>query len=103
MVAVKRILNRIFTKFRHRSAGCSPTVRLLLALTDSESFLAVNPRLRAQHSINKPQRLPQKRKQQQSGKKLRTSKAFAREIWAHKVEPSVLPCRRLLRGKFCNE
>jgi hypothetical protein len=31
--------------------------------------------------------------QQQSGEELRTSEAFASEIWTHKVEPSVLPWR----------
>ena len=64
-------------------------------------------RRRAQFGMHQPQGLCQKAQQQQSSQKLRTSEAFAREIWRHKVEPSVLPCRRQFAGKitrtFCNE
>jgi hypothetical protein len=58
---------------------------------------------RAQLGTRQPQSLRQKTQQQQSGEKLRTSKAFAGEIWAHKVEPSVLPWRRQFAGKFAKE
>ena len=100
---LERILIRVFRNLAHWSPRCSSTMQLLPALTDSESFLAIESRRRAQFNMNQPECLPHKRKQQQTSKKLRTSETFAREIWAHKVEPSVLPCRRQLRGKFCNE
>src|SRR5579863_2600943 len=103
IVVLERILRRILSEFRHRSTGGSSTVQLLPPLANPESFLAIESRRRAQFNMNQPECLPHKRKQQQASKKLRTSETFAREIWAHKVEPSVLPCRRQLRGKFCNE
>jgi hypothetical protein len=31
---------------------------------------------------------------------LRAAETFAGEIWTHKVEPSVLPWRRLFAGKL---
>jgi membrane protease YdiL (CAAX protease family) len=44
--------------------------------------------------MDQPQRLRDKREQQQSGKKLRAAETFTRNKWTHKVEPSVLPWRR---------
>ncbi len=53
--------------------------------------------------VNQPCGLRQEGQEQQSGEKLRTSETFACEIWTHKAEPSVLPCRRLFAEKDCNE
>jgi uncharacterized protein len=49
---------------------------------------------------HQPTGLSEKCQQQQSGKKLRTSEAFACEIWAHRAEPSVLPWRRYFAQIF---
>src|ERR1700687_4025517 len=53
--------------------------------------------------MHQPQGLREETKQQHPREKLWTSEAFTREIWLHKVEPSVLPWRRQFAATFCNE
>ncbi len=48
--------------------------------------------------MHEPQCLRHKHQQQQSGEELWTTEPITSEIWTHRVEPSVLPCRRLLRS-----
>jgi len=103
ITALERIWNGIARRFCQRSAGRAFPVQLLPPFADAESLPAFQPVCHAQLPMNQPECLCKKSEQQQPGKKLRAAEAFAREIWAHRVEPSVLPCRRLLRGKFCDE
>src|ERR1700676_3766895 len=82
-----------------RRCGNASSMPLFPSLADANRFcpvrLASSPHLR----VHQPQSLREKAEQQQSREKLRTSVAFTREIWPHKVEPSVLPWRRQFARK----
>src|SRR5580693_3083722 len=87
----------------HWSARNALSVPLLQSLADAKGFFPVHALRTAQLNMNQPRRLCQECQQDQCGKKLRTSKTLACEIWAHKVKPSVLPCRRLAKRSFTHE
>jgi hypothetical protein len=74
---------------------------LLPSFADASRFETVRLLRSAKLDTHQPNRLCQEYAEQKTSKELRTSKALAREISTHKGEPSVLPCRSLLRGNFC--
>ena len=89
-----------------------PSVPLLPTFADAESLRAVRFASLAHFRMDQPHSLCEKAQQQQSGERLGTPKTFTREIRPHRVEPSVLPCRRQFalskfrghpRRTFCHE
>src|ERR1700676_5522632 len=84
---------------QERRSGNSSSMPLLPSLADANRFCGVRLTSGAHFGVYQPRGLREKAEQQQSREKLRTSEAFAREIWPHKVEPSVLPCRRQFAEK----
>src|SRR5690242_15855188 len=99
LIGFKGILHLAGVTFHCGSGSDAAVMQLFPALADAYGFPAIRSLGAAQFRMNQPDRLAEKSQQQQPGKKLRTSEAFAREIWTHKVEPSVLPCRRQFAGK----
>src|ERR1700722_2944074 len=77
-----------------RRCGNASSVPLFPSLADANRFWPVGLPSRAHLGVHQPQSLREKAEQQHPCEKLRTSVPFAREIWPHRVEPSVLPWRR---------
>src|ERR1039458_5868732 len=82
------------SRVEQRSRSDPVSVPLLPPLANADRFLTIGIVSGSQLGARQPNGLRQKAKQQKSREKLGLSEAFAREIWTHKVEPSVLPCRR---------
>src|SRR5207302_6912829 len=101
VIGAERVLSTA-SRAHHRRSRSAASVPLFPSLADADRFPSVRLMSAPQLGMHQPQRLHQKQKQQQASQKLWTSEAFAREIWTHKVEPSVLPCRRPFAAKFCN-
>ena len=85
-----------------RSGNAAP-LPLFPSFADAHAFAAVGVVACVKFGTHQPRRLRKECQQQRTREKLRTSETFAREIWTHKVEPSVLPCRRLFRRMICRE
>src|SRR5579859_201380 len=94
IVSLKRIA--AVRGLHHRGGGNAVTVPLFPSFSDPNGLAALGSLRGAEFGMHEPCRLREKYKQKQAGKKLGTSKTFTSEIRGHKVEPSVLPCRRLL-------
>ena len=93
-------LKRMPLGSREKGRSHPLSVPLLPALADADGFRTSGIRWPCGSSAcTSHKACAKKEKQQQSREKLWTAEAFAREIWTHKVEPSVLPCRRLFAGK----
>ncbi len=82
--------------FRHRSCGNAAPVPLFPAFADANGLAAFCSLRGSEFRMHQPHRLCQEYQEKQAGKKLGTPKAFTSEIREHKVEPSVLPWRRLI-------
>ena len=93
LVTLKRIL--AVRGFHHRSRGKAVAVPLFPAFPNANGLAAFCSLRGAEFRMHEPHRLCQEYEQKHAGKELRASKAFTSEIREHKVEPSVLPCRRL--------
>src|SRR5208283_3643253 len=98
-LAVKRVLSTIPGAVHKRSACDAASVPLLPALPNALRLGAFRQVGRAKLGMNQPEGLAKEGEQQHPRENLRAAEAFAREIEAHKVEPSVLPWRRPFAGK----
>ena len=78
-------------------SGNAATVPLLPSFSDAHGLRTVWFASGAKLAVDEPAGLAEEGQQEKSGEELRTSEAFASEIWAHKAEPSVLPWRGLVR------
>ncbi len=90
-IAGERIGSGMISRFDHGSSSDAATMPLLPSFANADGFSDVRPRRASEFGVNQPNGLRRKPQQQEPGKKLWLAEAFTREIWAHKVEPSVLP------------
>ena len=94
VVAAEGVRGGIAFRVKKGCGGQALSVPLLPAFANADGFGAVGILPGAQFGVHQPEGLPKEAQQQQSGEKLGAAEALAGEIWTHKVEPSVLPCRR---------
>lgn len=101
---LERISNDMITcGLKERSPCDALSLPLFPSFADPHGLATLHSFRAAEFAMNQPQALREKSQQKQSRQKLRAAETFSREIWTHKVEPSVLPCRRRLREKFFDE
>ena len=96
---VKWILGNLSCRILQRRSRNPVPVPLLPPFANEERLRFLRFVSCTKLAIHQPNALAQKHKQERSRQKLRTAESFAREIWTHNAEPSVLPCRRRFAEK----
>ena len=100
VAGAERVLQTRAFEIQEGRSGKALAVQLFPAFAGTDRFRRVGCVGGAQFGMHQPCGLRKERHEKQSSQELRTAEALAGEIWTHRVEPSVLPWRRLFAEKL---